>query len=616
MRVRASIVVLGCLLALSAAPAAARAAEDGPTQSTLLDGGWLFRLDPSKLGLRHRWMRSRSTADWTPVTVPNAWNANDPSVASMIGGIGWYRKDFKLPSSSARLDWSVRFDSVNYRATVWLNGHGVGSNAGAYLPFDVLLSHLNRHGTNRLVVRVDSHRRRTDFPPSGVDAQGGPTGGWWNWSGILREVHLQRVDTIAFDEVQVLPVLRCVRCPATVRVRLQLANVTGAARRVSVSGSYGGHGFRLSGRTIAGERTGVLKGSFRIAHPDLWSPASPHLYPVRLTVRAGGRAVAGYQLHSGIRSIKVVAGRLVLNGHFLNFRGVGLHEDVAGKGAALDDADRLKLVTEAKAIGATVLRVHYPYSEEIHELADRLGLLIWSEIPVYQLKAASFSPSSVRRRALALLRRNIVTNGNHPSVMLWSIANELATRPPASQRAYIRDAVRLAHSLDPTRPVGLAVGGYRSSLCQAAAYRPLQVIGFNDYFGWYPGPSGQLFDRLGLPSYLDAVRACYRRQAIVISEFGAEANRDGPVEEKGTYAFQQAFVDYQLGVFATKPWLSGAIYWALTEFWVRPDWNGANPRPTPPVFQKGLVTQQFVRKPAWQNVHDSFTATVQLEGLD
>jgi beta-glucuronidase len=215
-----------------------------------------------------------------------------------------------------------------------------------------------------------------------------------------------------------------------------------------------------------------------------------------------------------------------------------------------------------------------------------------------------------------MLRRNIVTNGSHPSVMLWSIANELSSRPSLSQRIYIRAAVRLAHRTDPTRPVGLAVAGYPSALCQAAAYRPLDVLGFNDYFGWYPGPSGQLFDRLGLSGYLDRVRACYPRQAVVVSEFGAEANRNGPVEEKGTYAFQQDFVNFQLGVFATKPWLSGAIYWALNEFWVRPDWSGADPRPISPLFQKGLVTQDWVRKPAWQTLHDSYVATRQLEGLD
>ena len=88
----------------------------------------------------------------------------------------------------------------------------------------------------------------------------------------------------------------------------------------------------------------------------------------------------------------------------------------------------------------------------------------------------------------------------------------------------------------------------------------------------------------------------------MITEFGAEANRDGPVEEKGTWAFQQEWINFQLGVFATKPWLSGAIYWALNEFWVRPGWEGGNPRPTMPLHQKGLITYDGVKKPAWADV--------------
>src|SRR3954453_15566372 len=108
---------------------------------------------------------------------------------------------------------------------------------------------------------------------------------------------------------------------------------------------------------------------------------------------------------------------------------------------------------------------------------------------------------------------------------------------------------------DPSRPVGLAFAGYRTALCQAPSYAPLDVLGINDYFGWYVGPSGQIFDRTLLPGYLDAWRACYPKQATIVSEFGAEANRDGPAEEKGTFAYQQGFANYQLGVFATKPWL-------------------------------------------------------------
>jgi beta-glucuronidase len=174
---------------------------------------------------------------------------------------------------------------------------------------------------------------------------------------------------------------------------------------------------------------------------------------------------------------------------------------------------------------------------------------------------------------------------------------------------YLKKGARAAHRLDPTRPVGLAFAGYVTAPCPASGYDVLQVLGVNDYFGWYTGPAGQIFDRTRLPAYLDHLRACYPKQALMVTEFGAEANRDGPPEEKGTFAYQQDFVNYHLGVFATKPWLSGAIYWALDEFWVRPGWDGGDPRPQSPVFQKGLISYDGVPKPAFADVQRWYKQT-------
>ena len=121
--------------------------------------------------------------------------------------------------------------------------------------------------------------------------------------------------------------------------------------------------------------------------------------------------------------------------------------------------------------------------------------------------------------------------------MVWSIGNELSSQPGPVQIAYIaaRGQVRQADSTRRGRSA-IAVAAYPSSLCQAEQYKPIDVLGVNDYFGWYPGPSGQIFDRTKLSGYLDAARACYPDKALMVTEFGAEANRDGPIEEKGTWA--------------------------------------------------------------------------------
>jgi beta-glucuronidase len=623
-----ALLALFAVLAAAAlsAPAPARAAADGITRGTiyqdgpdnryLLGGEWLFRRDDEGLGLRQAFQRQADRTGWAPLTVPNAWNVGDYSVASMTGTVAWYRKDFHLPDARARLDWLVRFESVNYRSRVWLNGVAIGRNTGAYLPWDLRLprSALKRHGTNRLVIRVDNRRLKTDFPPSGLTGSGDPAGGWWNYGGLLREVYLQRVDGIDITNVVVRPELPCPTCAASVLARVVVRNYGDRTATVRVTGSFGGRALKLGSRRVGARSFASFQTRLRVAAPRLWSPASPYLYPARFEVRDGSRPVVGYKLMSGIRSITVAGGHLLLNGRPVNLRGVGLHEDDPVSGFAINSARRAQIIAQAKELGATVIRSHYPLHPEMYELADRLGLLVWSEIPVYAIKTQYLKRETVRKLAARELEDNIIANQDHPSIMLWSIGNELSARPGPVQQLYIEHAVRQAKALDPSRPVALAVAGYPSAGCRPQ-YAALDVIGINDYFGWYPGPSGLVFVRTKLSGYLDSVRSCYPRQALMVTEFGAEANRDGPVEEKGTYAFQQDFINYHLGIYAQKSWLSGAVYWALNEFKVRPGWDGGNPRPTPPesLHQKGLLRYgDFSRKPAWENLRRGYTAIKQV----
>ncbi|MDX6683343.1 MAG: beta-glucuronidase [Solirubrobacteraceae bacterium] len=586
--------------------------EDGPDNRYLLGGAWLFRLDSAGVGLNQRFQRQASTDGWAPTTVPNAWNVGDDSEASMLGTVAWYRKDFKLPDRRSRLDWLVRFESVNYRATIWLNGRPLGRNTGAFLPFELRIprSALRRAGTNRLVIRVDNRRRPTDFPPSGEAPDGSPGGGWWNYGGLLREVYLQRVDEVDVTSVLVRPQIACRTCHATVDARVTVRNYSSRTLPVRVTGSFGARGLELGSKRVPARSFASFATRVRIAKPRLWSPASPSLYRVRLRVASRGRKLVAYKLMSGVRSIKVIGGRLSLNYEPMDFRGVGLHEDDPKLGFAIDSARRHQIIAQVKELGATVIRSHYPLHPEMFELADRVGVLVWSEIPVYGLKTQNFKKPEVRRLAARELEQNIVANGNHPSIMLWSLGNELSSRPGPTQADYIKRATSQAHALDPTRPVGIAVAGYPAAGCRPQ-YAPLDVVGVGEYFGWYPGPNGQLADREILPDFLDQLRTCYPAKGIVVDEFGAEANRSGPVEEKGTYEYQQDFVNYHLGVFATKPWLSGAIYWTIQEFRVRPNWDGGNPRPDPPIHEKGLLRFDGTKKPAWFDVQRLYAQTQQ-----
>ena len=197
----------------------------------------------------------------------------------------------------------------------------------------------------------------------------------------------------------------------------------------------------------------------------------------------------------------MIGGKLYLNGRPLNLRGVGLHEDDPTVGFAVDNARRAQYIAEVKELGATIIRAHYPLHPYLEELADRDGILLWSEVPVYAVKTQYLKREIVRKLAAKELAANINANQNHPSIIVWSLGNELSSRPGPVQGDYIRRATAQAKALDPTRPIGLAVAGYPSVGCQPE-YAPLDVVGINDYFGWYPGPNGVIADRdaaLGLP---------------------------------------------------------------------------------------------------------------------
>jgi beta-glucuronidase len=305
-------------------------------------------------------------------------------------------------------------------------------------------------------------------------------------------------------------------------------------------------------------------------------------------------------VHTGVRRLAIRrGGRMTMNGLALNLRGAAVHEQTPERGAALLPADHARQIAMLRSLGADITRTHYPLSPDFLERADRAGIAVWDEVPFYQLSESAMRDPAIRQKGLDYLAAMIKRDENHPSVIAWSIGNELPATPQRGQRAYIRDAVALAHRLDPTRPVSLSIAGYPTKN-YFSAYAPLDALGINDYFGWYPGPLGQIVNRGALGQYLDRFHVYYPRKALFITEFGAEANRDGPAEEKGTYAFQKEFMRFHLATYAKRPWINGAINWVLQDFKVRPNWNGGNPLPDSPWLRKGLVDQNGNRKPAYE----------------
>jgi beta-glucuronidase len=591
--------------------------HEGQTGRMLLGGTWYFRLDDAFVGDQQRFFDQDSLAGWSPIKVPYNWNATDTT--QNRSSVGWYRKEFTLPKSPKghHYSWKVRFESANERAVVWLNGKQIGGNDRGYFPFEADLKGLKK-GRNRLVVKVSSLRSSTDLThwrPAAFNGYG--SGGWWNFGGLLREVYVRPVEGADIENAMALPkVGKRLHGPAKVVVKVRARNLGRRDRDLDFVMFARGPGFN---RRVVPKSQGVggrggrrdLRFSFTIPHPRLWQPGRPTLYS--LTVGAGvkGKRLSTYRLDFGVKKLQRTRdGRLLLNGRQLRLRGASIHEDDPRTGGVSTSGQRTYLLRQLRALHATVTRAHYPLHPAFLEALDRAGIMYWSQAPVYQLPNALMNVPGERAAAMSVAKRMVFNNANHPSIFVWSVGNELGGNreerglvgPGVS--SYIISASRAIRRLDNTRMVGVdrqsRIGevGFHKALAQ------LDVLGVNEYFGWYDStitarPPSRT-EELG--PFLDSIHKVYPRLPLVITEFGSEAVRHGPVTQRGSFEFQSNYARQHLKIHASKRYVNGSIYWALKDFRVDPSWLGGAPRDwaSPPWHNKSLIDQTGARKPVYR----------------
>jgi beta-glucuronidase len=605
---------------------------EGQTRRELLGGTWYFRQDDLLTqGDSERWYEQDDLTGWTAIGVPHNWNAQDTTLNQ--SSVGWYRKEFRLPRTPRSTFWKVRFEGSNYRTWVWLNGKEIGHHTG-YFPFEVDLEGLQR-GRNTLVVKVSSLRSSRDLThwrPAAYNGFG--TGGWWNFGGLLREVYVRRIDTLDIEDVHVLPRLRRVGGPARVEVRVQVRNLTDRDRRVRLAFRVGGDTFSFGTEEVLAGNTRELTNTFTIDRPKLWQPGRPALYPMTVYAdedrgRRGTRRRGAYKLRFGVRKLETRrGGQILLNGKRLNLRGASIHEDDPEEGGALSQRTRRLLVSRLRDVGASVTRSHYPLHPQFLELFDKYGILYWVDAPVYQLPNRFFDEAGVREAAERAVVLTVRNNLNHPSVMTWSLVNEPAENGAefgsfgAGLAGWIRDASAAARELDDTRLIAIDRHSRIGEPVTSSVYRHLDVLGVNEYFGWYRtvreddttrGPS--TLEELG--PYLDTIHAANPNLPLVITEFGAEAARSGPVEQKGTFEFQRKFAVDHLRVHASKPYVNGSIWWALRDFKVHPQWAGGAPEEyvTRPWHNKSLIEETNARKRVYFDMRKRWRKTKPLVGV-
>jgi len=510
--------------------------------------------------------------------VPSAWMGYDPTLR-YYNGLMWYQKAFDFaPQPGKRV--FLRFGAADYHTMVYLNGHRLGEHDGGYTPFSFDVTDLLRDTANNLVVAVDSARSPDTIPPTVTD--------WETYGGITREVTLVITPATWVDD-DFIRLTRDGRIAAD--VALDGPGKAGQAVSVTVAGTN----VTLKGMTDA---AGLVSLSAPVPKSlKLWSPDSPSLYNV--TVTAGEDTLRD---RIGFRTLEVQGAKILLNGKPLFLRGISLHEEEFGGNPVRNmtpEASRA-LLTEIKTglHGNYVRLAHYPHSEVTTRMADELGLLVWSEIPVYW--SVHFDSPATLQTAQKMMAENILRDRNRASIALWSVGNE--TPVSDARNAFLGTLVREARALDGTRLVAAALntataaGPYDIAIKDPLA-ADLDVIGINTYNGWYGNAT------------LDDVRRTVWHsdfnKPVIFSEFGAEAQygyHDPAQEHRFSEDYQADYYRATLAMADNVPFLAGMSPWIFKDF--------RSPR-RQNVYQKGwnrkgLVDEYGHRKMAFQVLADYY----------
>lgn len=510
-----------------------------------LDGYWDFQTDPTQSGWKENWEKGLPASG--VIAVPASWNEQRSDLYHEHGW-GWYQLDFELSEEEMRRAVILHFDSVQYTAQVYVNGQKAGVNTMPYLPFEMDISAMAHVGRNRLCVAVNGTPEEDE--PIG-------DGDFYRFSGIHRSVHLCFLPETRIDSLKV-------KTSASGEA-LICAWIAGDAADIRLTAEIDGVTTELQ------NENGIWSGKMNVPDVKLWSPETPCLYGLTVNVMRDGKTVDQYAQKVGFRDIAVSGRDILLNGKKIVLRGFGKHEDfpVLGKGvcAALNvrDMDLMRWV------GANSFRTsHYPYSEEMLELADRLGFLVISETPFVALKEQHFTSPVVCQKAKDCLKRLIERDRNHPSVLSFSMGNECQSDSPHAETFFL-PLIELARQMD-DRPVTYVAWTKPE---EDKVYPHVDIVGLNRYYGWYGYECWQGSAKPGdLTQALRQFEECLEifekqyTQPLLVSEFGADtiAGFHSTFMLQFTEEFQTRFLCEYLKIMERHPAVAGMHIWNFADF--------------------------------------------------
>ena len=550
------LCLAGCFLATTTSAKEVALLGNVPArQATSLNGAWNYIVDVQEEGYYDyrmnptRWGFFRNAKPQRPedlieydfdkaptMNVPGDWNTQDERLFFYEGTV-WLKRSFEHHPEAGRRTL-LYFGAVNYDAHVYVNGQKAGHHVGGFTPFNYDVTELLKDGENTVIVKVDNKRHAEDVPTQIFD--------WWNYGGITRDVLLVSVAPTYVENYKLS------LNKTTGKKNLRQIHFTAKLNKAEAGKTVTLRIPELKqSQQLTTTADGTVSASFKVRNLQLWSPDSPKRY--RVEIGLGNEVIAD---SIGFRTIETRGKQMLLNGQPIFLKGISIHEEKPnGGGRANSTADAHTLLSWAKELGCNFVRLaHYPHNEYAVREAERMGILVWSEIPVYWTIA--WTNPQTYQNAERQLTDMISRDQNRANVIIWSIANET---PHSAQRdQFLSRLAQHARSLDDTRLISMAMevtsaSNYHNRL-QDNMHQYVDVVSFNQYIGWYRDVN-------------DAPKMTWEipyDKPVIISEFGGGARYGlhGAKNQRWTEEFQEnlyrencAMLDKIDGLAGTTPWI-------------------------------------------------------------
>jgi len=588
--------------------------DNGIRETKDLSGLWAFRADKNNEGHEKGWYKSK-LKDTIIMPVPASYNdiVTETSIRDHIGDV-WYERTFYIPVSWEDKRIVIRVGSATHHAVMWVNGQEIARHKGGFLPFEADITDLIRVGDeNRVTIAVNNILDWSCLPSGEVKTYEGdryPKGfktqdtsfDFYNYSGIHRPVKLYTTPKAYIEDVTVVTDIAGSDGKVSYKV---LLNGEEAPIRVKLYDEEG---------NLAAEGNGN-NNELTVKNAHLWEPGKGYLYTLKVdSLDSKGNLVDSYQLQVGIRTVKVVNKEFIINGKPFYFKGFGKHEDSDIRGKGLDEAINVKDFNLLKWIGANSFRTsHYPYSEELMQLADREGIVVIDEAPAVGMCFWSETNTIFRedrvnektlKHHLSVMGEMINRDKNHPCVVMWSIANEASTNEEASV-PYFTAVAAQTRRLDTTRPITIV---QTMSPGVDKVGQLVDVICINRYFAWYADHGQLSVIEMQLDIELKDWYEKYKKP-IIVSEYGADTipglHQIPPV----TFSeeFQCEFLSRYHNSFDRADFVIGEHVWAFADFATKQGLTRVAGN------KKGIFTRQrqpksaaFVLRDRWTGKHSKW----------